>query len=324
VLYEGRQIYFGNAANAKRFFVDMGFYCPERQTTADFLTSLTNPVERQVRPGFEGRVPQTADEFVTRWKESQERKILLAEIEADKAEYPLGGEKLKEFSASRAAQKARGTRAPSPYTLSYPMQIRLCLWRGFVRLRSDMTITFSTVFANVIMALIISSVFFNLQTDTDSFFQRGALLFFAVLMNAFASSLEILTLWAQRPIVEKHNKYALYHPSAEAISSMLVDLPAKVLVALFFNIVLYFMTNLRRTPGHFFVFFLFSFTITLTMSNLFRAIGAMSRTHAQAMVPAAIFMLAMIIYTGFTIPIIDMHPWFRWVRIDHSPFSLSI
>jgi ATP-binding cassette subfamily G (WHITE) protein 2 (PDR) len=320
VLYEGRQIYFGTAADAKRFFVDMGFYCPERQTTADFLTSLTNPAERQVRPDFEGRVPQTADEFATRWKESPERKALLADIEANQAEYPLGGERLKEFSTSRGAQKAKGTRIRSPYTLSYPMQIRLCLWRGFVRLRSDMTITFSTIFGNVVMALIISSVFFNLQPNTDSFFQRGALLFFAILMNAFASSLEILTLWAQRPIVEKHKKYALYHPSAEAISSMLVDLPAKILVALFFNIVLYFMTNLRRTAGHFFVFFLFSFTITLTMSNLFRAIGAMSRTHAQAMVPAAIFMLAMIIYTGFTIPISDMHPWFRWVSVDH--FSL--
>ncbi|OXV06101.1 hypothetical protein Egran_06131 [Elaphomyces granulatus] len=314
VLYEGRQIYFGKAVDAKRFFVDMGFYCPERQTTADFLTSLTNSAERQVRSGFEGRVPQTADEFATRWKESPERKDLLADIEANQVEYPLGGERLKEFSTSRGAQKAKGTRARSPYTLSYPMQIRLCLWRGFVRLRSDMTITFSTIFANVVMALIISSVFFNLQPNTDNFFQRGALLFFAILMNAFASSLEILTLWAQRPIVEKHKKYALYHPSAEAISSMLVDLPAKILVALFFNIVLYFMTNLRRTPGHFFVFFLFSFTITLTMSNLFRAIGAMSRTQAQAMVPAAIFMLAMIIYTGFTIPIVDMHPWFRWIN----------
>ena len=65
VLYEGRQIYFGHADDAKRFFVDMGFYCPPRQTTADFLTSLTSPAEREVRLGFEGRVPNTPDEFVT-------------------------------------------------------------------------------------------------------------------------------------------------------------------------------------------------------------------------------------------------------------------
>src|SRR5262249_32004281 len=150
----------------------------------------------------------------------------------------------------------------------------------------------------------------NLPADSSSFFSRGALLFFSVLMNGFASSLEILTLWQQRPIVEKHDKYALYHPSAEAVSSMIVDLPAKAIVAVVFNLILYFMTNLRRTPGHFFVFFLFSISTTLTMSNIFRTIGAVSRTLAQAMVPALIFMLSLIIYTGFAIPVRDMHQWF--------------
>lgn len=62
---------------------------------------------------------------------------------------------------------------------------------------------------NFIMALIISSVFFNLQPNTNSFFQRGSLLFFAILTNAFGAALEILTLYAQRPIVEKHTQYAL-------------------------------------------------------------------------------------------------------------------
>jgi ATP-binding cassette subfamily G (WHITE) protein 2 (PDR) len=41
------------------------------------------------------------------------------------------------------------------------------------------------------MALVISSVFFNLQPNTNSFFERGAVLFFAILMNAFGSALEV-------------------------------------------------------------------------------------------------------------------------------------
>lgn len=74
------------------------------------------------------------------------------------------------------------------------------------------------------------------------------------------------------------------------------------------------MTNLRRTPGHFFTFLLFSFVCALTMSMIFRTLGAASRTIAQAMAPASIIMLALVIYTGFTIPIIDMHPYFRWIN----------
>ncbi|GMG30719.1 unnamed protein product [Aspergillus oryzae] len=233
VLYEGRQIYFGRARDAKRFFIEMGFDCPERQTTGDFSTSLTSPTERLVRKGYEHLVPRTPDEFAARWRDSLERKQLLADIEAFQNEFPLGGSKKEEFSRSRAAEKAKNTRASSPYTLSYSMQIKLCLQRGFLRLKGDMSMTLSTVIGNSILALIISSVFYNLNETTDSYFSRGALLFFAILLNAFASALEMLTLWQQRPIVEKHDKYALYHPSAEAISSLIVDLPAKALVSIY-------------------------------------------------------------------------------------------
>lgn len=314
VLYEGRQIYFGKATDAKRYFSEMGFHCPDRQTTADFLTSLTSPSERVVRSGYEHLVPRTPDEFAARWKESPERKQLLADIDVFQNEFPLSGEKFQEFASSRAAEKAKGTRAVSPYTLSYPMQVRLCLRRGWWRLKGDASMTLTTVIGNSIMALIVSSVFFNLPNNTGSFFSLGALLFFSILLNAFASMLEILTLWQQRPIVEKHDKYALYHPSAEAISSMLVDFPAKVVVAIVFNVILYFMTDLRRTAGHFFIFLVFSFTTTLTMSNIFRWIGAISRSQAQAMVPSSIFMMILVIYTGFTIPVKDMHPWFKWLN----------
>ncbi|KAJ5404505.1 ABC multidrug transporter A-2 [Penicillium cosmopolitanum] len=314
VLYEGRQIYFGKSTDARRFFIDMGFECPDRQTDADFLTSLSSPSERRVRPGFEHLVPRTADEFAKRWKESEERKHLLQEIQTQHDQYPLKGDQFDAFSRSRAAEKSKANRASSPYTISYYMQARLCLWRGFLRLQGDMSMTIASVIGNSVLGVIISTVFLNLENNTDSFFQRGALLFFAILMNAFASSLELLTLWQQRPIVEKHYKYALYHPSAEAIGSYIVELPSKVMIAIAFNIIIYFVPHLRRTAGHFFIFFLFSFSTTLVMSNIFRSIGAISRSMAQAMVPASIFMMILVIYTGFTIPVRDMHPWFRWLN----------
>ncbi|RDL32403.1 uncharacterized protein BP5553_08859 [Venustampulla echinocandica] len=67
VLFEGRQIYFGYTTTAKAYFVNMGFECPDRQTAADFLTSMTSSRERVSRPGFAGRVPCTPDEFAQAW-----------------------------------------------------------------------------------------------------------------------------------------------------------------------------------------------------------------------------------------------------------------
>lgn len=85
----------------------------------------------------------------------------------------------------------RGRRIKSPYTISVPMQIKLNVERGFQRLRGDMSLLFTGMIGNTIMALIIGSVFYNLQDNTASLYSRGALLFFAILLNAFASALEV-------------------------------------------------------------------------------------------------------------------------------------
>lgn len=106
----------------------------------------------------------------------------------------------------------------------------------------------------------------------------------------------------------------MYHPFAEAVASMLCDMPYKTLNAITFNIPLYFMTNLRREPGAFFIFLLFSYVTTLTMSMLFRTMAATSRTLSQALVPAAILILGLVIYTGFTIPTRNMLGWSRWMN----------
>ena len=54
-----------------------------------------------------------------------------------------------------------------------------------------MALLITGVMFNSIMALVIGSVFYNLPNDTSSLYSRGALLFFAILLAAFASALEV-------------------------------------------------------------------------------------------------------------------------------------
>jgi ATP-binding cassette subfamily G (WHITE) protein 2 (PDR) len=108
--------------------------------------------------------------------------------------------------------------------------------------------------------------------------------------------------------------YALYHPFSEAISSMACDLPTKLISLLAFNAPLYLMTNLRRDAGSFFTFLLFALSCTLAMSMIFRTIGQLSRTLSQAMTPLAIFLLGLVIYAGFVLPVPSMQGWLRWIN----------
>ncbi|SMY27542.1 unnamed protein product [Zymoseptoria tritici ST99CH_1A5] len=314
VLYEGRQIFFGPASEAKEYFIDLGFEPKPRQTTADFLTSVTSPAERRIRKDFVGRIPATPDDFFVVWQKSQQFKHLQDDIDKFNESNPIGGPSLEEFRNARRSLQEKSQRSRSPFTLSLPSQIDLCVWRGFQRLKRDMGILISSIIFNSILSIVIGSVFYGLPNDNAALYSRGVLLYFSIMLAAFASALEILVLYAQRPIVEKQARYAFCHPFAEAIASMLCDLPNKITTAIGSSLPLYFMTHLRRTPGHFFVFLVFTFACTLTMSMYFRCIAALSRTLAQAMAPASVFSLALVIYTGFAIPTRYMRPWLRWLN----------
>ena len=88
----------------------------------------------------------------------------MAEIEAFDKEFPVGGKQLELFRKSRQASQAKRQRVKSPYTISYPMQISLNVRRGFQRLKGDASLTLTGIFGNSIMALIIGSVFYDMDS----------------------------------------------------------------------------------------------------------------------------------------------------------------
>jgi ATP-binding cassette subfamily G (WHITE) protein 2 (PDR) len=173
---------------------------------------------------------------------------------------------LTRIQASRQGMQAKHVRPESPYTVSIPMQVRYCTQRAYQRLWNDKTSTITTIIGQIVMALIIGSIFYNTPNTTSSFFQKGGVLFFAVLLNALIAIGEVNNLYAQRPIVEKQASYAFYHPFTEAMAGIVADIPVKFMIATGFNIILYFLAGLRREPSQFFIFFLFNFVAILTVS----------------------------------------------------------
>ncbi|KAI9671630.1 MAG: hypothetical protein M1831_003158 [Alyxoria varia] len=322
VLYEGREIYYGPCDKAVEYFVNMGWEKPSRQTSADFLTAVTNPHERKARSGMESKVPRTPEEFDIYWKRSSNQFHLQNEIARYEKDYPpdSGGQVAKQFKESKIQQQPKHANPNSPYLLSIPKQVKLTTSRAYRRLWNDKTSTLSTVIGQIAIGLIVGSLFYGTPDATDGFFAKGASLFFAVLLNALISVGEINALYDQRPIVEKQTSYAFYHPFTEAFGGIVSDIPVKFFIAVGFNIVLYFLTGLRREPGPFFIYFLIVFISTLAMSAIFRTLAAATKSIAQAMAFAGVMVLAIIIYTGFTIPRPQMHPWFEWISYINPVF----
>jgi len=71
---------------------------------------------------------------------------------------------------------------------------------------------------------------------------------------------EIPALFAQRRIVNRHQKAALYHPFVEAMALTLVDIPITLATSITWSILVYFMVDLQSSAEQFlYVVILFRF-----------------------------------------------------------------
>ena len=316
VLDEGYQLYYGPTSKAKAYFERMGYICPDRQTTADFLTAVTSPAERKINPEYLAKnikVPQTPQDMNEYWRNSPEYRELIAEIDQKLAE-DMEDNKENILEAHIAKQSSRA-RPSSPYTVSYGLQVKYLLTRNIWRLRMAPSISLFMLGGNATMALLLSSMFFKVMKGhtTETFYFRGAAMFFAILFNAFSCLLEIFNLYEARPITEKHRTYSLYHPSADALASIISEIPNKVFIAIVFNLIFYFMVHFRRDAGAFFFYLLINVVSVFAMSHLFRTVGSLTKTLQEAMVPASMLLLALCMYAGFIIPKTKILGWSKWI-----------
>lgn len=79
------------------------------------------------------------------------------------------------------------------------------------------------------------------------------------------------------------------------------------------------MCNLYRDGAHFFTFYLIIITTFWAMSAFFRLLGTVTADYNVAARLAALLITAMVIYSGYLIPVYAMKRWLFWfyyVRID--------
>ncbi|KAG5359982.1 Protein SNQ2 [Yarrowia sp. C11] len=313
VLYSGRQIYYGPADHAKDYFQRMGYECPARQTTAEFLTAVTDPLGRQPFAEMVGKVPTTAEQFEQYWLASPEYQMVQAEYE-DYVRSHNADETFQVMQDSLSKDKMKRQRKKSPYIISFAMQMRLLLKRGGERLKGDMAYQTINVCANIIQALVIGSLFYNITESTAGAFSRGGVLFFTLLFNALASMAEISHSFSQRPIIVKQKSYSFYHPAGEALQALITDVPGKLVTMICFTLIVYFLTNLNRTAGQYFAHLFILFVTTQCMTAFFQVLASATPSVEVANSLAGIGILIIVVYSGYMIPTPTMHVWFKWLN----------
>ncbi|KAI9011791.1 ABC-2 type transporter-domain-containing protein [Hyaloraphidium curvatum] len=310
----GRCIYCGPTEEAKAYFERMGFVCPPRATTPDFLTGVTVPAEQVIRPGMEGSVPKTPAEFEARWLASPECAAMMSEMSEHDA---AGAAAAKEFDEAYGVYKETSgkTKVASTYSTTYGEQLVACLIReGQLLWGGKQEVIFRTVF-NTMMAIIVGSVYFQLPFTGTGAFSRGGVLFFALLFNSLAAQSEIPGTMDGRQVLYKHKSFVLYQPMIYYFAKVVWDIPIKLVQILFFTVIFYFMVGLNMTDRgvHFGIFYFVLFLSYVSFAAFCRMMGTYSVDLNSANRAAGIIMILFLVYNGYLIPFNQMPPWFGWI-----------
>ncbi|KAJ6088336.1 ABC multidrug transporter atrF [Penicillium sp. IBT 16267x] len=326
VIDEGRMLYQGPAHQARQYFLDLGFYCSDQMTTADFLTSVCDVNAREFQPGREASTPKTAEELERVFKSSDTYKHILDTVNTyEKQLQETQQEDTRRFESSVAQSKSKTVSKKSPYTVSLVRQVAACVKREFWLLLGDKTSLYTKYFIIVSNALIVSSLFYGEAMDTSGAFARGGALFFSILFLGWLQLTELMPAVTGRGIVARHKDYAFYRPSAVSIARVVMDFPAIFCMVVPFCIIVYFMAGLSVTASQFFIYFLFVYTTTFCITSMYRMFAALSPTIDDAVRFAGIALNLLILYVGYVIPkqtLINHSIWFGWLFYV-NPISYS-
>lgn len=317
VIDQGRQIFSGPAHRAKQYFLELGFECPERQTTADFLTAVTDPVERRIRPGFENKVPRTPEEREAAFRASQDFQDLLQDVTLYKQSLKQTDyEDTKRFEGAVQKSKSKYVSDKSPYTIPFHHQVISCFKREAWLLLADRTGLWTKIFITVSCAFIVGSLLYDIPTQTNGLFARGSTVFFAVIFLGWLQLAELMKAVSGRTVVNRHGDYAFYRPSAVSLARVLLDFPSIFAQTVLFGLPMYFMAGLDVDAGKFWIFMLFVFTMTFTITSMYRMFAALSPEIDSAIRFSGIALNILIIYTGYAISktqLLGKYIWFGWL-----------
>jgi ATP-binding cassette, subfamily G (WHITE), member 2, SNQ2 len=302
---EGKCLYYGSADQAKEYFLNLGFDCPDRWTTADFLTSVTEEHERSIRKGWEDRIPRSAEQFAAAFQKSDAFQTNLD----DMAKFE---QHLEEQRRERLANTSKNKK--KNYTLPFHQQIMACTRRQLLVILGDRASLIGKWGAIVFQGLIVGSLFYNMPKTSRGAFVRGGVLFFVLLFNALLALAEMTAAFHSKPILLKHKSFSFYRPAAYAIAQTVVDIPLALIQVLIFDLIIYFMSNLQRTPSQFFISVLILWIVTMTMYSFFRGMASVCKSLNSATRVTGVAIQALVVYTGYLIPPRKMHPWFSWLR----------
>lgn len=313
VIDGGKQVYFGPIDKARAYFEGLGFAPRPRQTTPDYVTGCTDEFERQYAPGYsEENAPHSPETLAAAFQASELSRDLDREISQYKDNLKETAQQWEDFKIAVKESKRAGAKG-SVYAVGFHRQVWALVKRQFSLKVQDRLALGISWLRSIVVAIVIGTLWLKLGETSASAFSKGGLMFTCLLFNAFQAFSELGTVMTGRAILNKHKAYAFHRPSALWIAQIIVDQAFSASQIMIFSIIVYFMTNLYRSAGAFFTFYLMILSGNIGMTLFFRIVGCISPTFDFASRFAGIIITFFVTTSGYLIQYQSEKYWLRWI-----------
>lgn len=324
VMYDGRMIFSGRASEAKRYFEELGFHCPDRQTTPDFLTSVTSPEERKIRKDYNGPLYLDADSLAKVFYRSSHFVKLRKEIEEYSRVSDMNTSVRDEFR-----KEVNDVRSPMAFSKGIEpatmwKQIFVGTKRYYQLFWNDRNTFFTILALCIVNALIAGSGFYAAPKTASGSFERSGALFFALVYFCLNALTEVVKTVNARSILLKQHNLGFINPAAYAIIQTIADIPVALVQSLVFACCYYFLIGLSNSASQFFIFVLIGFVHCAAISTMFRMLGAWAPSLNISHLLAGCALPFACLYSGYAPPVPTMHRWGSWIRrISPTPYAME-
>ncbi|KAL9969972.1 hypothetical protein ACROYT_G022267 [Oculina patagonica] len=197
------------------------------------------------------------------------------------------------------------------WATSFWTQFTVLLQRTFKQSLPDILSKLELI-QNLLLALIVSVVWFQLPYKEESIVDRYSLMFFFVVHCNFASLFQALMSFPnERTVVNKERAAGYYRLSAYYLAKLFSELPLVMIQPTLFLIIVYWVTGLNRSEAFLAQLFLLLLT-AITGQSVGLCIGATVMDFKQSIVVAIIFGLSGMLLGGFYQQ--NLPPWLAWLQ----------
>ncbi|CAG8629259.1 2305_t:CDS:2 [Paraglomus brasilianum] len=314
LISRGGTVYHGSREGALEYFKDQGYECPEHANPADFYLSKINVDFMSDKVVGEAHIQA----LIGKYKESSAK--LLVDKEIDELSVLID----KEDAASDKLSTSTTTQGYNRYARGFFAQTYFITKRSFTNAYRNILLYWIRVAMYVCLALLMGSVWWQVEFDQKNIQDRFSAHFFSVAFLVFMSVAGIPGFLEERVVFRRERADGFYSVGPYALANFIVSIPFVFVIALTFTIVAYPMIGLHSGFNHFMLFLAFLYLALMVAESMVVFVAAVLPIFVVALTIVAFLNGFFMVVQGFFVRRDSIPHGWKWAHyIDYQKYAFE-